>query len=61
MNAEIFNRILLQPELLNQTSAEDLLQLTEQYPFFGPAHFLLAAKMKQSNESVVLVASLQDN
>lgn len=51
INAEIFNRILLQPELLKETSTEDLLQLTEQYPFFGPAHFLLAAKKKQNNEA----------
>lgn len=53
MNAEIFNNIILQPELLKETSTEELLQLTEQYPFFAPAHFLLAAKKKQTNDAGV--------
>ena len=50
INAEIFNRILLQPQLLKEISSEDLQQLTEQFPFFGIPQFLLAAKKQQTND-----------
>lgn len=52
MNADLFSRLIQQPSLLKETSKAELEQLVYQYPWFGTAQFLLAAKMKQSaNES----------
>ncbi len=48
ISADFFSRLLHQPELLSEVSAEELEQLSNQYPWFGTAHLLLAAKMKQT-------------
>ncbi|MEJ8819605.1 hypothetical protein [Lacibacter sp. H407] len=48
INAEVFHRLLQQPFLLNECSEADLEMLAYQYPWFGTAQLLLAAKQKQS-------------
>ena len=48
INAEVFHRLLQQPSLLNECSEADLEMLAYQYPWFGTAQLLLAAKQKQS-------------
>ncbi len=49
MNADLFNHILHQPAMLKDISTEELEQVCYQYPWFAAGHFILAAKMKQSN------------
>lgn len=51
MNADLFSRLIQQPSLLKETSKAELEQLVYQYPWFGTAQFLLAAKMKQSADA----------
>ncbi len=51
MNADLFSRLIQQPSLLKETSKVELEQLVYQYPWFGTAQFLLAAKMKQSADA----------
>lgn len=46
MNADAFNRLLQQPSLLKETSLAELEQLAYQYPWFGTAHLLVAAKQQ---------------
>lgn len=46
MNADAFNRLLQQPSLLKETSLAELEQLAYQYPWFGTAHLLVAAKQE---------------
>jgi hypothetical protein len=46
MNADAFNRLLQQPSLLQETSLAELEQLAYQYPWFGTAHLLVAAKQQ---------------
>ncbi len=48
ITADLFSRLLHQPELLSEVSTEELEQLGNKYPWFGTAHLLLAAKMKQT-------------
>lgn len=48
INAEVFHRLLQQPSLLNECTEADLEMLAYQYPWFGAAQLLLAAKQKQS-------------
>lgn len=48
MNADTFSKLIQQPSLLNETSAEELEQLIYEYPWFGTAQLLLAAKLKQT-------------
>ena len=48
INAELFHRLLQQPSLLNECSEADLEMLAYQYPWFGTAQLLLAAKQQQS-------------
>lgn len=48
INAEVFHRLLQQPSLLNECSEADLEMLAYQYPWFGAAQLLLAAKQQQS-------------
>ncbi len=38
---------------LYESDTDELLQLTNQYPFFGPAQFLLAKKLKQENSPLL--------
>lgn len=38
---------------LYECNTDDLQQLTNQYPFFGPAKFLLAKKLKQDNSPLL--------
>ncbi len=49
MNADLFNHILHQPSTLKEISTEELEQLCYQYPWFAAGHFILAAKMKQTD------------
>ena len=51
INAEVFHRLLQQPSLLNECSEADLEMLAYQYPWFGTAQLLLAAKQKQSGRT----------
>lgn len=51
MNADLFSRLIQQPSLLKETSKAELEQLVYQYPWFGTAQFLLAAKMKQTDDA----------
>ncbi len=51
MNADLFNRLLRQPALLKEISTDELEQVTYQYPWFGTAQFLLAAKKKQTADA----------
>ncbi len=48
INAEVFHRLLQQPSLLNECTEADLEMLAYQYPWFGAAQLLLAAKQKQT-------------
>ncbi len=48
MNADVLNRLLLQPSLLKETTVVDLEMMAYQYPWFGTAQLLLAAKQKQA-------------
>lgn len=47
INAEVFHQLLQQPSLLNECSEADVEMLAYQYPWFGAAQLLLAAKQKQ--------------
>lgn len=47
MNADVLNRLLQQPSLLKETTVADLEMMAYQYPWFGTAQLLLAAKQKQ--------------
>lgn len=47
MNAESFQQLIQDPSLLKDSSKAELEQLVYQYPWFGTAQFLLAAKLKQ--------------
>lgn len=47
MNADVFHRLLQQPSLLKETDATELETMVYQYPWFGVAQLLLAAKKKQ--------------
>lgn len=38
---------------LYESDTDELLQLTNQFPFFGPAQFLLAKKLKQENSPLL--------
>ena len=49
MNADLFNHILHQPATLKDISTEELEQICYQYPWFAAGHFILAAKMKQTD------------
>lgn len=51
ITADLFSRLLHQPELLTEVSTEELEQLSNKYPWFGTAHLLLAAKMKQTGHA----------
>ncbi len=51
MNADLFSRLIQQPSLLKETSKAELEQLIYQYPWFGTAQFLLAAKLKQTDDA----------
>ncbi|MBK8089421.1 MAG: hypothetical protein IPK31_16625 [Chitinophagaceae bacterium] len=51
MNADLFSRLIQQPSLLKETSKAELEQLVYQYPWFGTAQFLLAAKLKQTADT----------
>ncbi len=51
INAEVFHRLLQQPSLLNECSEADLEMLAYQYPWFGTAQLLLAAKQQQSGRT----------
>jgi len=51
MNADLFSTLIQQPALLRETSKAELEQLVYQYPWFGTAQFLLAAKMNQSADT----------
>ena len=42
---------VLQKENLDQCSVHELEQLTKQYPYFGTAHLLLAAKLKAKDKN----------
>ena len=48
MNADVLNRLLQQPSLLKKTTVADLEMMAYQYPWFGTAQLLLAAKQKQT-------------
>ncbi|MEJ8844136.1 hypothetical protein WG954_17215 [Lacibacter sp. H375] len=48
MNADVLNRLLQQPSLLKETTVADLEMMAYQYPWFGTAQLLLAAKQKQT-------------
>jgi len=48
MNADVLNRLLQQPSLLKETTIADLEMMAYQYPWFGTAQLLLAAKQKQT-------------
>ena len=48
MNADVLNRLLQQPSLLKETTVADLEMMAYQYPWFGTAQLLLAAKQKQA-------------
>jgi hypothetical protein len=48
MNADVLNRLLQQPGLLKETTVADLEMMAYQYPWFGTAQLLLAAKQKQT-------------
>ncbi len=50
MNADTFYSILKHPALLNGVAETELEAITKQYPWFGAARFLLAAK-KNNNHS----------
>ncbi len=54
MNADLFSRLIQQPSLLKETSKAELEQLVYQYPWFGTAQFLLAAKLKQTADTSAL-------
>nr|MBP6687678.1 hypothetical protein [Lacibacter sp.] len=56
MNADVLNRLLQQPSLLKETTVADLEMMAYQYPWFGTAQLLLAAKQKQTG---VLTADQQ--
>jgi hypothetical protein len=47
INADVFHQLLQQPSLLNECSEADVEMLAYQYPWFGAAQLLLAAKQKQ--------------
>ncbi|NCU03661.1 MAG: hypothetical protein GXC73_06695, partial [Chitinophagaceae bacterium] len=47
MNADVFHRLLQQPSLLKETDHAELETMVYQYPWFGVAQLLLAAKKKQ--------------
>jgi hypothetical protein len=51
MNAELFNSLLQQKEMLTQTNADALLQLSNQYPWFETAQVLTAIKLKQQEHA----------
>jgi len=38
---------------LHECSLDELQQLASQYPYFGPAQFLLAKKLKEENSSLL--------
>lgn len=46
MNAQQFNRLLQEPELLAQTDPEELLHLASDYPWFGAAQVLSAVQLQ---------------
>jgi hypothetical protein len=48
INADVLNRLLQQPSLLKETTVADLEMMAYQYPWFGTAQLLLAAKQKQT-------------
>lgn len=48
INADVLNRLLQQPGLLKETTVADLEMMAYQYPWFGTAQLLLAAKQKQT-------------
>lgn len=56
MNAQQFNGLLQQNEMLSQTNVEELVQLSNQFPWFGTAHVLKAIKMKQEQHADVEAA-----
>lgn len=51
MNADVLNRLLQQPSLLKETTVADLEMMAYQYPWFGTAQLLLAAKQKQTGSA----------
>lgn len=56
MNAQQFNRLLQEPELLAQTDPEELLHLTGDYPWFGAAQVLSAVQLQHRNEEAFVNA-----
>lgn len=48
MNADLFYTVLKQPALLNEVSEQELEQITNDYPWFGAAQFLLAIKKRKN-------------
>lgn len=44
---------------LSKVEEEELARLTEEYPFFSPAQFLLAAKLRQSRKDFAFTTQLQ--
>jgi hypothetical protein len=48
INADVLSRLLQQPSLLKETAVADLEMMAYQYPWFGTAQLLLAAKQKQT-------------
>ena len=56
MNAQQLNGLLQQKEILTQTSADALLQLSKQYPWFATAQVLSAIKLSQEQHTDAEVA-----
>ena len=47
--ADQLAKVLFQKESLQECTIQDLQLLINKYPYFGPAHFLLAEKLKNGN------------
>lgn len=50
MDAQVFSSILRKPFLLKDYSSEELLQLSEKYPYASAIHSLIALKAHQEND-----------